>query len=361
MPGIYTHNVIFKRALEAVAKKSGSSYIDKSVVSLFNSPEHKRAGLLGSIGPNIFDYMSIMYRGRSYGNDIAYLLHNDEVSSFADNMLEIIKGYGDSRNEWASSQRAYLMGYISHIIADSVIHPFVFYFSGFPAGGTKKEAIHFRKLNLLFQYNIDNYFLYKDEGVENPGIDEMLPFYKIGRRSSLEPSVKALILQALKELDEGLFSRAFKRIAGKKINGALGYVPGFDTIPSNIQLCYRIKRTENDRLKRYMDRVNDYPLFYSDFLVRYPGYKRVDMDALNIHQGRWQYPAGQKGLRYESVLHLIKTAVERIVEAWERIESISYGNKSIDIAPYIDINAYTGEKGVPFSEMKIKEVIKLRL
>ena len=189
----------------------------------------------------------------------------------------------------------------------------------------------------------------------------MLPFYKIGRRSALEPSVKALILLALQKLDKGLFSRAFKRIGEREINGALGYVPGFDRIPANIQFCYRMKRTENDRLKRYMDRINEYPLLYSDFLVRYPGFKRVDMDALNIHQGRWQYPAGQKGLRYESVLHLIKTAVERIVEAWERIESISYGDKSINIAPYADINAYTGEKGVPFSEMKIKEVIKLRL
>ncbi len=361
MPGIYTHNVIFKKALEAVAKKSSSSYIDKSIVSLFKSPEHERAGLFGSIGPNIFDYMDLRYKGKNYGNDIAYLLHNDAVYPFAENMLETIKGYGDSRNEWASSQRAYLMGYISHIIADSVIHPFVFYFSGFPSGGTKKEAIHFRKLNLLFQYNIDNYFLYKDEAGQNPGIDEMLPFNRIGRRSSLEPSVKALILQALKKLDEGLFNRAFKRIAGKEINGALGYVPGFDRIPANIQFCYRMKRTENDRLKRYMDRINEYPPLYSDFLVRYPGFKRVDMDALNIHQGRWQYPAGQKGLRYESVLHLIKTAVERIVDAWERIESIAYGGKSIDIAPFAEINAYTGEKSVLYREMKIKDVIKLRL
>lgn len=361
MPGIYTHNVIFKKALEAVTKKSGSAYIDKSIVSLFNSPEHRKAGLFGSIGPNIFDYMDLRYRGKNYGNEISYLLHNEAVHSFADRMLEIIKGYRDSRNEWASSQRAYLMGYLSHIIADSVIHPFVFYFSGFPSGVTKKEVIHFRKLNLLFQYNVDNYFLYKDEGEENPEIDEMLPFYKPGRRSSLEPSVKALILQGLKKLDEGLFNRFFKRIAGKEINGALGYVPGFDRIPANIQLCYRMKRTENERLKRYMDRINDYPLFYSDFLVRYPGYKRVDMDALNIHQGRWQYPAGQKGIRYESVLHLIKIAVEKTVEVWEGIEAIAYGDQSINIGQYADINAYTGEKGIDYSEMRIKDVIKLRL
>lgn len=361
MPGIYTHNVIFKKALEAASKKSGSSYINKSIVSLFNSPEHLKAGLFGSIGPNIFDYMDLRYRGKNYGNDISFLLHNEAGNSFAANMLEIIKGYKDSRNEWASSQRAYFMGYISHIIADSVIHPFVFYFSGFPVGGTRKEVIHFRKLNLLFQYNIDNYFLYKEENGVNPEIDEMLPVNKIGRRSSIEPSVKAVILQGLKKSDEGLFNRSFKRLEGKEINGALGYVPGFDRIPANIAFCYKMKRTENERLKRYMDRINDYPLLYSDFLVRYPGYKRVDMDALNIHQGRWQYPAGQKGIRYESVLHLIKTAVERIVEVWEGVEAVVYGEKSIDIAPFTEINAYTGEKGATYSEMQIKDVIKLRL
>ena len=361
MPGIYTHNVIFKRTLEAVSKKSSSSYIFKSIVSLFNSPEHMKAGLFGSIGPNIFDYMSIRQKGENYGNDIAFALHDNKGYVYAEKLIDIIKDYRDSRNEWAASQRAYIMGYVSHIIADSIIHPFVFYFSGFPSAWTKKDIIFSRKSNLLFQYNIDNFFLYKDEGGENPDIDEMLPFIAHGKKRFLELSLKVLILQGLKEFDINLFNKEFKKLSGIEIDGSIGHVPAIDRIPSNIKLCYRLKRTENLRLKKIMDKINEYPFFYTDFFVRYPGFKKVDDDALNLHQGRWQYPAGQKGLRYESVLHLIKIAVEKTVDAWEEIESIAYGNKNIDLTPYIGLNLYTGEKEPGFRDMKIKDVIRLRV
>lgn len=361
MPGIYTHNVIFKRVLDTVSRKSSSSYLSKSIVSLFNSPEHMRAGLFGSIGPNLFDYMKIRYVGRNYGSDISFALHGSTGSVFADNMIDIIKNYKDSRNEWASTQRAFLMGYVSHIIADSHIHPYVFYSSGFPSVWTRKEIINTRKLNLLFQYNIDNYFLYRDEGEENPGIDEMLPVYTKGRRSLIVPSVKVLLLQALKDSDEALFRQNFRKISEKEIAGSINYVPGLDRIPSNIRLCYRIKKTENQKLKSFMDRINDYPFLYSDFFVRYPGYKRVDMDALNLHQGKWQYPAGQKGLRYESVIQLIKNAVDKTVDAWEHIETLSFGGNDPDIKSYIDMDAFTGEKDAGFRDMKIKDPVKLRI
>ena len=182
-----------------------------------------------------------------------------------------------------------------------------------------------------------------------------------GKRLFLEPSVKTLILQGLKRFDKELFNRHFKKLSGLEIDGALGPVPAMDRIPSNIKLCYRLKRTENIRLKRFMDRINEYPFLYTDFFVRYPGFKRVDTDALNLHQGRWQYPAGQKGLRYESVLHLIKTAVDKTVDAWEEIESLAYGEPHIDLKPYIDLNTYTGEKGPGLRDMKIKDVIRLRI
>jgi hypothetical protein len=361
MPGIYTHNVIFKRVVGAVSRKSSSSYLSKSIVSLFNSPEHMKAGLFGSIGPNLFDYMYFRNKGRNYGNDISFALHGNKGSIFAEKMIDIIKSYKDSRNEWSSAQRAFIMGYISHIIADSMVHPYVFYCSGFPSAWTRRDIIHSRKANLIFQYNIDNYFLYKDEGRENPEIDEMLPVIENKRRSLIMPSVKVLMLQALKDFDESFFNENFKKLQGKDLTGVLNYVPGLDRIPANIRLCYRLKRTENHRLKGFLDRFNSYPFLYSDFFVRYPGYKRVDVDALNLHQGKWQYPAGQKGLRYESVLHLIKSAVDKTAEAWEHIESVAYGNRDIDLKPYIDIDAYTGEKEAGFREMKIKDLIKLRI
>ena len=65
MPGIYTHNYIFRKAADVAAKSSGKSYLMKSIALLFASPEHKKAGLLGAIGPNIFDYIHPFKKGET--------------------------------------------------------------------------------------------------------------------------------------------------------------------------------------------------------------------------------------------------------------------------------------------------------
>ena len=95
--------------------------------------------------------------------------------------------------------------------------------------------------------------------------------------------------------------------------------------------------------------------------MRYPQPKRVDEDAMNIHQGRWQYPAQQRGFRYESVLHLIKLSIEQIVNVWELIEPAVYDAKSFDVRNIVHFSAYTGENDIYYDEMKIKDPIKLKV
>jgi hypothetical protein len=122
-----------------------------------------------------------------------------------------------------------------------------------------------------------------------------------------------------------------------------------------------MKRTTDERKMRLFDRFNESPLTYSDFFVRYPLPKRVDDDALNIHQGRWQYPAFQRGFRYDSVLHLIRDSVEKTVTAWEALENMAYTGKRPSIETLGLINAYTGEKEANYSDMKIKDPVKLKV
>jgi len=362
MPGIYTHNYIFRKCVENVLKNSGRSYIDRSIETLYSTPEHFKAGLFGAIGPDIFDYMHLIRKGNSYGNEISFALHDKSCTSYLQHMTDIVMNNKDSRNEWSAVQRGYLLGYISHIISDSILHPYIFYSSGFPEKMEKGEINYWRRRNLRFQYNIDNYFIYRDEsGTVIQSIEEMLPVYGTRGRKRIWPSIKYLILESLKRENEPLLGKYFKDIKRDRIDGDTGPVRNFDKIPAGISLCYKIKRTQNPKWISIIDKLADNPVTYSDFFVRYPGPKRVDVDALNIHQARWQYPALQRGFRYESVLHLIKFSIEQIVAAWELIEPSVYTAASINISDIVPLSAYTGEKGVFFEEMKIKDPVKLKV
>ncbi|HPS87296.1 MAG TPA: zinc dependent phospholipase C family protein [Spirochaetota bacterium] len=362
MPGIYTHNYIFRKSVESILKNRNRSYINRSIETLFSTPEHFKAGLFGSIGPDIFDYIQVLPKGESYGNEITFALHNKSCVPFLQNMTDIVINNKDSRNEWSSVQRGYLLGYISHIISDSILHPYIFYSSGFPDNMERGEINYFRKKNLRFQYNIDNYFLYRDEwGALIKPLEEMLPVSIIKGKKVIWPSIKYLILESLKRENESLFNKYFTDTKQKRLDGDTGRIKNFDKIPVWIMLCYKIKRTGNPKWISIIDKLCENPLTYSDCFVRYPAPKRIDEDALNIHQGRWQYPAFQRGFRYESVLHLIKFSIEQIVSAWERIEPAIYGDKSFNLDETVILNAYTGEKDVFFEDMKIKDPVKLKV
>jgi len=363
MPGIYTHNYIFRKAEETVSKSSGKSYLMKSIALLLSSSEHKKSGLLGAIGPNIFDYIHPFKRGDTYGHRISFYLHDSGYSSFIDKMIDVILESGDMRNEWTSVRRAYLFGYISHIISDSVVHPYVFYSSGFPEIENQAKARFFRRGNLRFQYNIDNWFIYRDGTFTSAELDvlTMVPSMKQNSEKGVWLPVRSLLLESLKRENTEIFSIEFSKIENLKLDGSLNKNTSIDRVLRNIPLCYKLKRTTDERKMRLFDRFNESPLTYSDFFVRYPLPKRVDDDALNMHQSRWQYPALQRGFRYDSVLHLIREAVEKTVTAWVALEEMIYSGKRPSMESLGIINAYTGEKGACYTDMKIKDPVKLKV
>lgn len=363
MPGIYTHNYIFRKSFENVVKSSGKSYLMKSIALLLSSPDHKKAGLLGAIGPNIFDYIHPFKKGKIYGHHISFYLHDRGYSSFIDKMIDVIMESGDSRNEWTSVRRAYLLGYISHIIADSLVHPYVFYSSGFPENSSSDKIRFFRRSNLRFQYNIDNWFIYRD-GTFTPAeldVSAMVPSMRRNSERGIWIPVRSLLLESLKRDNQEMFISEFKSIENCRIDGSLEKSTPVDRVLRNIPLCYKMKRTTDERKMKLFDRFNEGSLTYSDFFVRYPLPKRVDDDALNIHQSRWQYPALQRGFRYDSVLHLIRDAVDKTVAAWETIESMIYSGKRPSIEKLGILNAYTGEKDAYYADMKIKDPVKLKV
>jgi hypothetical protein len=363
MPGIVTHSRILKEAVQFLSQKEKKSYLLNSIATLFNSPEHLTAGLFGAIGPNIFDYIPRRTSQAYYGSDISFFIHNGGSYKLLQAMTAKLYGYEDKNTEWASIQRAYLYGFISHIIADSVFHPFVFYYSGFPNAYTKKEIYFYREQNLAFQYHLDNFFQYHAEKSESFSfnIEEMLPVKKKRVAYHLDMAVKSYLLESIKQVYPEIYRKIILPVIEQPDNEYPPPLSCLDMIPYCIRMTYRYKRSANRRLADVLQGLRRNNILYSDFIVSYPMSRKYNKNILNLHRERWENPAGKPGLHYESIYNLLALSCEKTVELWEAIESSLYGKKNLKALDDLNINAYTGDAHLSYHDMKIKRPIRLSL
>lgn len=363
MPGIITHNKILKETIAFLQKKKKKSYLLRSIQALFSGKDRLTAAMFGAIGPNIFDYYFFRKQGR-YGSSASFYLHDGHSKRCIESMISLVTSQDDKNTEWSSIQRAYLYGFISHIISDAVIHPFIFYFSGFPDSGEKKSIQYYREQNLLYQYEIDSYILRhrEDSNTFRFSLDEMLPVERKYGIRCLSLPVKSIILESLYRD----FPDIYKSITWidtdddakanrywEKHIGHLDFIPGF------IKWTYRIKFSGNTKFREIVASLRKKGLF-SDFIVQYPIHKTVDLHIINHYKERWHYPAGPSSIHYESFEGLLLIAYEKIVEAWEAIEKTIFSNDRVEISELLSLNAYTGVIDLNYNQMKQKSPLRIK-
>lgn len=359
MPGIVTHSRVLKESITLLSKREKKSYLLRSLQALFATQENVTAGLFGSIGPNIFDYIPKPDKHRRYGSPLSFFLHDGGINKLLTTMIKTILDYPDKNTEWAALQRSYLYGMISHIVTDSIFHPFVLYYSGFPSGTSAKEINYFREQNLLFQYNIDNFFQYHDEhSKEYPfRLDEMLPVRNRLTMPLLKSSIKTYVLDSVKNSYPDIYQSILIVHRDRPGSGApLCYI---DLVPFLIKTAYRLKKSDNTRIADFFRFLRRNNLLYSDFIVRYPMNKRYNKNILNLHRERWEHPAGKPGLHYESIHNLLSLSCEKSIELWEKIESSIYTKGTVNVNDFITFNAFTGDVKLKYENLKIKNPVRL--
>jgi hypothetical protein len=366
MPGIITHNKLFKESIALLQKKKKRNYLLRSLQSLFSENERLTAALFGSIGPNIFDYLPKRSRGSFFGSAISFSIHNGLSRKIIESLYDVVFSQKDLNTEWSSMQRAYLYGYVSHMISDSVFHPFVFYFSGFGTPGSKYENSRRREQFLAFEYAMDLYFLLfrNDSGSFRFSIQEMIPLKKHNWFKILSSPVKAIILESL----YNDFRDFYKAVTFMDSPDQSGRDPvrwhdirsHIDAIPYFLSWTYRVKMTRNVSLRDYLVKARRKRLLTSDFTVLYPQIRTFDLHLVNHYRERWQYPAGPTALRYESAENLVQIACDRIVETWERLENSIYSGKRAKLSDLVVANSYTGVNDQSFSQMKLQNPVMLR-
>jgi hypothetical protein len=322
-------------------------------------PTHLKAAMFGAIGPDIFDSLP-GFRDRNNIPGLSFKLHNNELQLFLRTMLTNVFNSSDRINEWQSQQRAYLYGYVSHIISDSLINPFVFYFSGYKGRADDAKAARFyRERFLLFQYTVDAYYRYHhdDSANFNFRMDDMLPCN--GRViPRLAGSVSALILGAFQESYPDIYSKLkFQKMNNLRNDRPLSI---FDFSPFFINALYKLKMSGNRRLIRAVSEARRKNFLTSDIFVMYPRRGYINRNILNLHRGKWQNPAGVPGFRYDSINNLVALACEKTVDLWTRLESCHFsGALPEKIMEDCLLNAYTGSREKSFSDMAIRHPARI--
>ncbi len=364
MPGIITHSRLFRESLSSLSRAKDASPFSKSIEALYSVPERLRAGFFGSIGPDIFDYLPVARRD-FFGTSLSMQLHSPRLSESLGALLSRTLLVGDFNNEWSSTRRAYVYGYVAHLIADAVFHPFVYYWAGFPDNGSRSEIYRYREQLLLFQYNMDLFFQYHyNSRVFEFSTEEFLPLRRgRGGMRILDYRIKSLLLETLAEACPAELSGLLWTARNPLHTDGTWKSGPIDLIPSILRHSYRIKRSDSRALRKLMDRLRIRRRFFPDYVTRYPEPRRMNRHALNLHRERWFHPLGSPGLHYESVEDLFKTARDRTVAVWERMESMLYRGVTdvSSLVAELSVDSYTGEAGSRPLQMKIKKPLHLHL
>ena len=363
MPALLTHSKLLYDSIRYLKRKKDCTPCTRSLDTIFKTPNFMRAAYFGALGPDIFEYLPVSRHNNHYGLHLTRYLHSEGLRVSLSSMLKRSILSHDSHMEWTTIQRSYLYGYLSHLIADSIFHPFVFYWAGFPQDGSSPDTYHHREQYLLFEYNMDLFFQYHHEkGYADFDINNALPLKRLSRGPIiLDPAVKTFLLETISEIYPQLSK---KRLLSSLIG--IGQSPyhfrALDLLPFIIKYFYTAKRNDSRRPHSLVSFLRRKGIFSPDCLLRYPSPKRMNRHVLNLHRERWFYPAGAGGLHYESVEDLYKTARDKIVETWERIEAHVY-ERSGDFSPILDdlsIDAYTGERAKTPETMRISNPVRLR-
>ncbi|MFH0976089.1 MAG: zinc dependent phospholipase C family protein [Spirochaetota bacterium] len=364
MPGIITHSRVFYESINFLKKEKHSNIYSKSIEILFKSKNFKKAGLFGALGPNIFAYLPFKKNNYISGSEISYELHSNQNEKLLKSMLFTLISYKDQNNEWASNQRAYLYGLISHLISDSFFNPYIYYWSGFTTSGNKAEQKYFREQHLLLENNLDVFFSQPFDGDYNKNpydfnLDDMLPEWEKYGLQQVEHPIKTFLLNSIKEAHPETYNKLI--IIKQKDNEILPAIFIMNLIPIFIKFSFKIKNSRNPQLIKIINYIKKKKLFYSDYLIKYPPSGKLNTHVLNLHKERWFHPTGSSGLHYESVKDLLFISCERIADIWKKIEEILF-SKSGDtskIENELKINAITGVFEKDFNSMNLQNPIHL--
>ncbi len=177
MPKEITHCLFAEKAVHALAASEFPRRRAAGRELLFLFEKQKEALLFGSVAPDIFYYdIPVPWEKKGYASgavwgDLIHGAHGEDTLRHVREMLQVLRepslqtpltgGRALSRDE-LTLLMLFVMGYLAHVALDTLLHPFVYYYSGNyyaedPAEKRRSEARH-RAIETVYDlYNLERF------------------------------------------------------------------------------------------------------------------------------------------------------------------------------------------------------------
>jgi hypothetical protein len=279
------------------------------VAQSINIPLDQSLLLLGAQGPDPF-YFNVFVQKNTTSRRLADAMHEMHI----DQLLSVmVTKAGESRDLLMLS---FVIGFISHVILDQTIHPYVYHYSGHYQ--PKKPRVgHHRGLHMRFERRIDLVMIERDYQIKA----RSFPIYK---KALPKVTIPEPILSLMDDLGKTVYD-----ISG----GGQDYARGYARMRSVIRFVAQDKTGLKRLLYKWIDLLNTkHELFLSDFSFAAP---TGGIDYLNLGHHPWQHPVtGTK--RTDSVLDMFDAAKERFKTLIKKLSVCLFDGMCSDVMSMIE-------------------------
>lgn len=282
MPDILTHLICAKETITTLSDDI------KAIIEA-----NKNVYNLGAQGPDIFFY----YKPQPWLNsedisDIGHHIHTHEINRFFVHSANRIKhaisadpvGFFKSRIKTTSlhMEFSYLAGFLSHYAADTLCHPYIFYFSGVSGGYNHK------------------YF--------ECALDTLINDIYNGKKAKLHKTGKAIVLTKKESMViAGYLSRVLRDTFNYTIDEKL-LKRCFSDMSTTLKTLYDPIKIKSkpiqviDKLSKSNGRIAT---------AKFPAKIDPTIDYLNIKKITWCHPCDEDLIYHDSFLDRFKASIQR--------------------------------------------------
>lgn len=278
--------------------------------------DYPSAYLFGSNGPDYLFYYLVLkpFPGHELNSEITKLggrVHTEKINDFYQQGIQWLAGL---EGEDYTIFKSYLAGHLTHWALDTVAHPYVFHKTGVIAGDERYH--HFRMESMIDTLMVT---------LVKKGQLKDYPSYKFVKLSKKE---KLVIAKGYQFIINAIFSKKYKLKT---------FITAMDNMYKVLHLFMDSTSIKQKSLHFIEKNVFKDPWIYTKHFVY--GEPDHEHDILNLQHNEWNHPSHQEWVYTTSFVDLYEEAIERGVEALNRLES-DINTKGLSLVSFIDNRKY---------------------
>jgi hypothetical protein len=259
---------------------------------------------LGSQGPDLF-FFNIKSKDHGQSVNLANQMHNKKINQQLIYLTDYVK------KNYSDTLFSFYVGYLTHYALDTIIHPYIFYYSG-KYNPNDSTTLKHKGLHVRFERRVDIQFIQHVKKVN-------IYTYPVCELSYQADQVSSEISKLMGALAQDVY-----HVQNADVFYQEGYVQIKKVCRHMVYDRFGIKKILSSILDLYPKKS---PIYYKDL-----SYHNNDrrFDYLNLNHQSWLHPVTKKMYKYD-VIALYEQAKHRCIELISKTSSYIKDQQKINL------------------------------